>query len=295
MKKLFFLALFFLASCAPQVTPIPQVTVTHTATVQVTATSAPTATPTEPPTPTTYTPEQIKQMKNTEILAAAPEAEGLEKFISPAGKHIVLYRNTERQYTQAYNMLTNELVDVIHVSTDPEKPTKITMEDLTSGKLADSERLQCPAFADKVIPGDWFFAKGDTIWSVVRMRPDPRYSDPSLRPQKMCSFSELTADLGRGEQKYMVMGLGNKNKDGSVKFFHGLAWPDLFSKFLDGKDDEFLIVTDEIRHFSGRPEGEILDKTRPEVESWAKEWESTDIMPEEFEKGLFRVSHYTWS
>lgn len=282
----------------PTESPLPDGGGTPTMPLPNTETPTATATPTETPTPSptaTYSPDQIKQLSNTEIIGAAPEAEGLEKFISPAGKHIVLYRNDKKEYTQAYNMITKEMVDVIHVSTDWEKPTKITMEDLTSGKLADSERLQCPGFSDKVIPGDWFYAKGDTIFSTVLMKYDPsRYSDPSVRPQKMCSYSEVNADLGRGEQPYIVMGLAVKNKDGSVGFVHRWGRPEDLPILLKLNNKNFGIITDEIRHTLGYPEGEFLDETRPEVETWALELESTDILPKEFERKLFSISVGTW-
>lgn len=242
----------------------------------------------------TYTLDQIKQMSNTEIIGVAPEVEGLEKFISPAGKHIVLYRNDEKKYTQAYNMLTKEMVDVIHVSTDPENPTKITMEDMTSGKLADSERLQCPGFSDKVISGDWRYVKGDTVSSEVRMNYDARYSDPNTRPQKMCSYSEVVTNLGRGEHAYLVMGLAIKNIDESVGFVHRWGRPEDLQGFLEIIDYQFMITVDEIKHWSGWPEGEFLDQTRPEVESWAKEFEKTDVLPEEFERELFTLSAGKW-
>lgn len=191
-------------------------------------------------------------------------------------------------------MLTKEMVDVIHVSTDPENPSEITMEDLTSGKLADSERLQCPGFSDKVIPGDWWYAKGGSVWSIVQMMPDARYSDPSTRPQKMCSYSKVVTDLGRGEDPYIMMGVANKNKDGSVGFFHGWARPENLPKFLEIREGKFYMVADQIRPDSPYPEKEFLDKTRPEVESWAKELESTDILPKEFEQALFTFGADNW-
>ena len=241
-----------------------------------------------------YTPDQIKEMTNTEILNVAPQAEGLEKFISPAGKHIVLYRNDEKKYTRAYNMLTKEMLEVIHVSTDPENPTPITMDDLTSGRLADSERLQCPGFSDKVIPGDWFYANGDTIFSAVQMKPDSRYGDPSKRPQKMCSYSEVVTDMGSGEKPYIVMGVANKNKDESVGFFHGWASPEDFPKFLKILDNNFIIITNQIRNDPGYPEKEFLDKTRSDVENWARQLDGTDIFPKEFERALFTLGAIKW-
>ncbi len=244
---------------------------------------------------TAYTPDLIKQMNNKDIIAAAPEVEGLEKFISPAGKHIVLYRNEAGKYVQAKNLITNEVfADLIHISSDPENPTPITMDDLTSGRLADSERLQCPGFSDKVIPGDWRYVKGDSVSSEVRMNYDARYSDPSTRPQKMCSYSEVVTDLGRGEQTYIVMGLAIKNIDGSIGFVHRWGRPEDLQSFLEIEDLQFMITVDEIKHWSGWPEGEFLDQTRPEVESWAKEFEEADILPEEFEKRLFTLSAGKW-
>jgi hypothetical protein len=250
----------------------------------------------EPPTEDlVYTAEQIKEMTNTEILNSAEDVDGLEKFISPAGKHIVLYRNSEGKYVQAKNMLTKEMItDLIHVSMDPENPTKLTMDQIKSGAWADSERLQCPGFSKEVIPGDWFYAKGGSVWSVVKMMPDLRYSDPSTRPQKMCSYSEVVTDLGRGEQPYIVMGLAIKNKDNSVGFVHRWGRPEDLQGYLDIKDFQFVIVTDEIRHTSGYPEGEFLDETRPEVEEWALEFESADILPEDFERELFQLGAAKW-
>ncbi len=77
MKKLFFLAIFILASCTPQVTAAPTVTVTRTAAVPVTVTSAPTATPTAPPTPISYTPEAWVGMDVIAMSNARLDALGL--------------------------------------------------------------------------------------------------------------------------------------------------------------------------------------------------------------------------
>lgn len=168
------------------------------------------------------------------------------------------------------------------------------MDDLTSGRLADSERLQCPGFSKEVIPGDWWYAKGGSGWSIVKMMPDARYSDPSTRPQNMCSYSKVVTDMGRGEDPYIVMGVANKNRDGSVGFFHGWARPEDFPKFLEISDGKFIIVIDQIRNNPGYPESEFVDKLRGDFDQPAKALDTTDVLSEEFEQALFSITAIDW-
>ncbi|MBI5945186.1 MAG: hypothetical protein HY864_12520 [Chloroflexi bacterium] len=237
---------------------------------------------------TTYTTEQIKAMSNTEILNAAVDVDGLEKFISPAGKHIVLYRNGEKQYTQAYNLLTKEMVDVIHVSTDPEKPTKITLSDVESGKLAMSEHLQCPGFPDTAMPIDWRYVTAEGYYTRVMAYNQPEdYSDPATKPQKYCSFSEITMDLGRGEMPYILIGVANLNKDRTIGFLHGWTRPEDLNKFLVLEGNRFFgVTTEEIMNDVAYPEKRVIIGMTPDIEEWGQRWADTDILPEELEKCL---------
>jgi len=245
---------------------------------------------------TSYTLEDIAKLNNTEILAVAPVMEGLEKFISPAGKHIVLYRNSERRYVQAYNLLTHETVDIIHVSTDPEKPTKIIMEDLTSGKLAMSEKLQCPGFSDKAIPIDWKQVKAEGFFTAVQMwNQTEDYSDPETRPQKFCSFSEITVDLGRGEMPYILIGVAQLNKDRSVGFFHVPTRPEhLAQVFAQSDETYFWIMTEELRKNSPYPESKATIDMYSDMKELGQQMEAVDVLPQALENRLIAAVVSGW-
>ena len=240
----------------------------------------------------TYTAEQLAKMNASDLLKNAPVIEDHEKTASRAGKHVVLYKNAEGVIDQAYNYLTGEMTAVIEISFDPNKPTKISMDDLTTGKLAASEHLQCHGFPDTAIPIDWEQVTAEGYFTNVQQwnqRQD--YSDPATRPQKFCSFSELTIDLGRGEMPYIVIGVANLNTDRTIGFLHKPTRPEDVDKYLEIEDSKFFgIITDQIRNDAEYPEKEAMLKLTPDIKEWGQEWADNDILPEELEKCLVQLS-----
>ncbi len=294
MKKLFLLAVFILTSCAPQITVAPTATVTLLPTA--TQTPAPTATPTSPPI-TIYTPDQLAKVDVAMLIKNAPEIDGYTKYTSPAGKHIVLYKNSENKVEKAYNWLTGEtLEDLVNISTNPEKPTPITYEDLTSGRLADSERLQCPAFSKNAIPGDWFQSTQPGYFTTVQIRTDEVYtSNPKTRPEKICSFSELNIDLGVGVKPYTLIGFEVLNADKSMGFFHGFGRPNDILRMLEAYENKSLsLTTDELMRDSGYPEKQTISSMYPDGVVVGRVLDATDILPQEFEKRIFTVGAVDW-
>ena len=244
----------------------------------------------------TYTPEQIKGMTDVEIVDKAPHVKGLDMRISPAGKHIVLYSNAEGKIEQAYNMLTKEMVDVIHVSTDPENRTKLTMDKITSREWADSERLQCPGFSPNAIPGKWLIKLESRSTESVGMYRNPEYAiDPSARPQVLCSFGELDIDLGRGEKPYIVLGIAILNADGTTSFIHQPVRPEDLEIMLEAMNDrQNEIVTELIKKYANYPEEDKIIEKTPDIKEWAEQLVATGNIPAEMEKILILTSGGKW-
>jgi uncharacterized protein YacL (UPF0231 family) len=247
-----------------------------------------------------YTAEQLAKMNASDLLKNAPVIEDHEKTASRAGKHVVLYINAEGVIDQAYNYLTGEMTAVIEISFDPNRPTKISMDDLVTGKLPKSELLQCPGFSDKAVPANWQHRTAEGSDSSVLIgrddisQPYQDYSDPETRPQKLCSFSELTIDLGRGEMPYIVIGVAQLNKDYSTSYFHKVARMEDLQKALDNAPDNYYsIMTEQLRT------NDILEKATiigmyPDMKELGEKMGETDILPKEFETRLIATITSPW-
>ncbi len=149
MKKLFLLAVFILASCAPQVTVIPTATATDLPTA--TQTPAPTVTPTITPIPT-YTADDLKKIPLEHRPALVPPSPDYEvgNISTIEGKdNYVLVRDPETgEAIGAWNAFTGK-VETMESAGIKELP------------LSDGTNMEFVAFYPSINSGDNQETSGD--------------------------------------------------------------------------------------------------------------------------------------
>jgi len=122
------------------------------------------------------------------------------------------------------------------------------------------------------------------------------YEDPAVRPQKICSFSELTIDLGRGEQSYVVVGLQIQNADGTFSVIHIPYRPEQVEDLVKGMRETYrtgIIFKRNIKN-PDYPESAATLAMHDDWEALTAEIVKTGNVPEELEKRLVSAMGGRW-
>jgi len=238
-------------------------TLTACATPAPTAIVTPTASPTPSPLPSTETPPPPTATATataTKLATATPESTVTEAFAP------------------------------IEISTNPDKPTAITLEDVTSGRLAASERKLLQPFPPEAFMTGWTpMAEGDLqTLNIDTSASLGRYKeDPNTRPEKIVSFSSLALKMDNGKtQNLTVIGIQVLNTDSTSTIFH-LAFETVnLQQYLDLLKNKYaagFITNSPYPEISDSYWWTYLLNIQPDIPALANQLQNIGIAPKELE------------
>jgi hypothetical protein len=171
-----------------------------------------------------YTMDQLGKMSEAERLGAAPDKDGLTKYQPPNRLDTVLYRSPDGGGPEwGYDLKTGEMVAVMEISFNPDKPIVLDPADFDSGKWLNSERLMCDRLPDTAQVPEWRMSTYPGYGGFVVPNGDPMYVvNPDTRPQSICSMAKIELDFGAGSEDFVLMGVVTKSADGSQRILHFL-------------------------------------------------------------------------
>lgn len=235
-----------------------------------------------------------------DVYNKAPEIAGYVKEKSKNDSH-ALYRNVQTgKIDTARNLLSGEVYPIMEISMDPNNPLDITYDNLTSGLLARSERAMCPRSASAV-PGVWGDMKihgldGKLNANALNFLSDKKYvTDPSSRPEELCSFSRLEIDLGRGQQGYIVIGMGIVNADQTQSFIHTPRLPKDVAISIESMNKSTTgIIVELVNQYPNYPEEGKVMELNPGINELAKILKNTNNIPDELQETLINTCARRW-
>ena len=179
----------------------------------------------------------------------------------------------------------------IEISTNPDKPTAITLEDVTSGRLAASERKLLQPFPTEAFMTGWTpMTEGDFIsLNIDTSASLGRYKeDPNTRPEKIVSFSSLALKMDNGKtQNLTVIGIQVLNTDGTSAILHFACKSVNFQRTLEKLKSTSAAGFEINSSFpieSGEYFSTYLLSIQPDIPRLAGQLQNTGVIPKELEQ-----------
>lgn len=182
------------------------------------------------------------------------------------------------------------------ISFDPENPLKITLEDLTSGRLAESERKVCEPFSDDIRKPVWVLSIDEKFSSISIPNRTGETIILEQRSQKICSFSEFTSNLGVGEKRYILIGIQVRNSDGTDAFLHLLRQPKQMKQFFEFWQKSSVAIMIKFKHsyISRFPDEITVLETYDDWSLLGDQLTETNIVPKELEQRPIVYNGVPW-
>jgi hypothetical protein len=207
--------------------------------------------------------------------------------------------NTPTQ-TQTSTPEATATKEVMKLNTDPENIeayTRITMEDITSGRFAEANRAIAKPFPKEAtyFPTIWSDVPG--VDMVGRDYPPGTNIDyknnPNMRPQKWLSFSKIEID----GKDYVVAGLQILNKDRTYGILPILITPEVIKEGIETFKGEYYASV--IVSFKSKPLekwGELLQiayklYSSGKQSELCRKWVAENHIDKEMEENIFIVSY----
>ncbi len=184
----------------------------------------------------------------------------------------------------------------IEISKSLENPTEITMDDLTSGRLAKSEALYCGDFSNDMVNSKWKLLNDEPTRHLMidTWSKNFGYDNPATRPQKICSVSEFPYDWGNGPTPTILIGMQVQDKEGNNRFLHFRSRPEDAARFIElSKTHTFGIMIDLIKADPAYPEKEITLSLHDDWDKIATELINGNF-PSELETRILTSTAAVW-